>query len=103
MKITVLGAGAWGTALAKVLCENGHDVTLWGHQPDHINSLASTRRNESYLPGITLPESLQFDTQIANAITGRDMLVFAVPSKAIREVADQCGPHPGVLVSVTRN
>ncbi len=102
MKITVLGAGAWGTALAKVLCENGHDVTLWGHQPDHINSLASTRRNESYLPGIKLPESLQFDTQIANAITGRDMLVFAVPSKAIREVADQCGPHPGVLVSVTK-
>ena len=56
-KIAVLGAGSWGTALAVWLAERGHAVTFWGHDPEHIGQLRSTRRNEKYLPGIVLPEA----------------------------------------------
>lgn len=102
MRISVLGAGAWGTALAKVLCENGHVVTLWGHLSRHIESLRSTGLNQPYLPDIILPDSLGFESDLKTAIKERDMLVFAVPSKAIREIAEQCIDHPGILVSVTK-
>ena len=51
MKVTVLGAGAWGTALAKLLYESKHNVTLWGHNPEHVEQIRRTGRNEPYLPG----------------------------------------------------
>ena len=55
MKITVLGAGAWGTALARLLCDGNNHVTLWGHDAAHLGDLKKTARNERYLPGIELP------------------------------------------------
>ena len=55
MKVTVLGAGAWGTALAKLLHESKRSITLWGHDPRHLEELRRAGRNEPYLPGIELP------------------------------------------------
>ena len=52
MKLAVVGAGAWGTALAKLLTESGHAVTLWGHDATHLDAVRATRRNERYLPGM---------------------------------------------------
>ena len=59
MKITVLGAGAWGTALAQLLGDGKNDVTLWGHNANHLGDLQKTGRNDRYLPGIELSRDLE--------------------------------------------
>ena len=86
MKVTVLGAGAWGTALAKLLHEENHRVTLWGHDPRHLDEVRRTSRNERYLPGITLPRDWRLETDPTKAVHDADCVVVAVPSKAFREV-----------------
>ena len=102
MKIGVLGAGAWGTALARLLAENTHAVTLWGHCPEHLAELAETGKNERYLPGIELPRSVRLEPAIAAAIRGSDCVVVATPSKAFREVTAHLGNCAGLVVSVTK-
>ena len=87
-RITVLGAGSWGTALAVWLAERGHAVTLWGHDPEHIGLLRATGRNDKYLPGISLPETVAF-TPILTDAAGSDLVLFVTPSRALREVAGQ--------------
>ncbi len=101
MKISVLGAGAWGTALAKLLHEGGHAVSLWGHAP-RLHVIAQSRRNESLLPGIDLPADWTLEPDLAKVIAGRDLLVFAVPSATFREVAAQTEAFAGIAVSVTK-
>ena len=102
MNITVLGAGAWGTALAKVLVENAHAVTLWAHRPEHLAELAKTGKNERYLPGITLPENLRLEPDLARAVAGGDGVVVAVPSKAFRDTTARLAEYGGPVVSVTK-
>lgn len=87
MKVTVLGAGAWGTALGLVLSRNGHSVRLWGHRPEHVTELARTRFNERFLPGIALPPDWAFETDFEASLIGAEVVVVAVPSKAFREAA----------------
>ena len=102
MKVTVLGAGAWGTVLAKLLVESGQTVALWGHNPDHLEELQRTRRNERYLPGARLPASWKLETNIQAAVAGAECIVVAVPSKAFREVTSHLGRFAGIMVSVTK-
>ncbi|MFE8702667.1 NAD(P)H-dependent glycerol-3-phosphate dehydrogenase [Cytobacillus sp. FJAT-54145] len=85
-KITVLGAGSWGTALAMVLADNGHEVRLWGHNEDQINQLNTLHTNEKYLPGITLPENIVGYYSLEESLKDIETIVLAVPTKAIREV-----------------
>lgn len=81
--IAVLGAGAWGTALSVLLDRNGHSVRVWGHDPAHIERLRRKRVNPA-LPGIRLPEAIEFSADLASVSQGvRDFLV-AVPSHAFR-------------------
>ena len=63
MKVTVLGAGGWGTALAKLLATGGHPVTLWGHTPAHLEEVRRSRSNERYLPGIQLPPNCLLESR----------------------------------------
>jgi glycerol-3-phosphate dehydrogenase (NAD(P)+) len=100
VKITILGAGAFGSALAKLLCENNHEVTLWGHSAEHVETLRASRTNTRHLPGIQLPDSLNFTDELA--AHGAELLVFAVPSKAMREVATAVVGFAGIAVSVTK-
>ena len=86
MKITVVGDGAWGTALAMNLLSNGHEVTIWGAFPDYLEVMKSTRRNDRFLKGVTLPESLQFDADIASAVAGREIILLATPTQFLRGV-----------------
>jgi glycerol-3-phosphate dehydrogenase (NAD(P)+) len=102
MKVTVLGAGAWGTALAQLLHLNQHRATLWGHNPECLADLRATRCNNRYLPGIALPKELRLEDDFARSIDGCDCIVVAVPSKAFRQVTQQIAGFSGILVSVTK-
>jgi glycerol-3-phosphate dehydrogenase (NAD(P)+) len=101
VKVAVLGAGAWGTALAKVLHENGNSVTLWDVNQENLGELRQGR-SEAYLPGIRLPTDWQVEEDWSKAVGGRECVVLAVPSQFFREVAMKLKGHPGVLVSVTK-
>lgn len=102
MKIAVLGAGAWGTALARLLHSGGNEVTLWGHAPAHLEKLRRTSRNERYLPGIELPRELGLETDLSRSFAGADWVVAAVPSKSFREVTQALKDYSGGIVSVTK-
>ncbi len=102
MNVTVLGAGAWGTALARLLHQNAHAVTLWGHDAGHLDEVRSSGRNERYLPGIEIPRGLKFETNLSQAISSAETIVAAVPSKAFREVTSRLKNFSGISVSVTK-
>lgn len=101
MKVSVLGAGAWGTALSKLLVEAGHDVLLWGHNAAHLEEISASRLNARLLPGVTLPDSLKFEPDLSRA-TGNDVLVLSLPSRALDEVAVRLSDFAGVVVSTTK-
>lgn len=102
MKVTVLGAGAWGTALAKLLHASGNTVALWGHDTQRLEELRRTSRNERYLPGINLPRDWRIETDLPRAVGDSECIVAAVPSKAFREVTLSLKNFNGVIVSVTK-
>jgi glycerol-3-phosphate dehydrogenase (NAD(P)+) len=101
MKITVLGTGAWGTALAKALCENGNAVTLWDINPETLQEL-QTGRSEKYLPGIVLPKDWKVELDFAKAVAGAECVVLAIPSQFFRSVAAKLKGRPAIFVSVTK-
>ena len=103
MKVTVLGSGGWGTALALVLLENGHDVSLWSFSREEYESIAAHRENPM-LKGVALPEALHL-TYDMNAAADCDAVVLATPSFAVRTTAQKLKSivKPGtVLVSVAK-
>ena len=102
MKISVLGAGAWGTALARLLHSGGNEVTLWGHAPGHLEELRRTGRNERYLPGFELPREMNLEADLPRAIAGAEWVVAAVPSKSFRDVTQSLRDFSGGIVSVTK-
>ena len=81
-RVAVLGAGSWGTALALLLARNGHDVRLWGHDPEEVAPLRRERENRRYLPGVAFPPSLNAGADLAEALAGIDLVLVAVPSHA---------------------
>ena len=101
MNVTVLGAGAWGTALGKVLHENGNRVTLWDIDAATLDQLRGGH-SERYLPGVRLPTDWKVETDFDKAIGGRECLVLAIPSQSFRKVAVKLKGHPATLVSVTK-
>ena len=103
MKTAVIGAGAWGTALATLLCKNGHDTTLWCRTPERAAEMAATRVNPR-LPLAALPEGLNFSADPA-CVSGCDIVVIACPSFPIRSVCRTVAPYLDqntVMVSVTK-
>ena len=92
LKLAVLGAGTWGIALARLLAAHGRDVTVWSAIPAELKALATTRRH-AHLPGMELPATMHYTADIAEACTGRDILVFAVPSPFVRATAKKAAPH----------
>jgi glycerol-3-phosphate dehydrogenase (NAD(P)+) len=102
MNITVLGAGAWGTALARLLHQGGNRITLWGHKPEWLEEIRSTGQNERFLPGIALPPELVLESNIEQALTEPDCVVVAVPSQPFRQVTTHLRDFSKVIVSVTK-
>ncbi len=88
-KIGMIGAGSWGTALAFVLAKNGHEVMVWSALASEIEQLARQHEHTEKLPGVTLPETVQFTADLRKAVQGMDALVLAVPSMYTRQTANQ--------------
>ena len=103
MKAVVLGTGGWGTALALVLADNGHDVTLWSRTPAKAEEMARTRENP-LLKGVPLPESLAVTGDL-DCLEGADLVVSAPPSFAVRETGKKSAPYlrpETILVTVSK-
>lgn len=86
-KVCVLGAGSWGTALSRVLAQNGHAVTIWSIDPDEVKMLDTFHEQKDKLPGVSLPEQVKITGDMEEAVRGRDMLVIAVPSPFVRSTS----------------
>lgn len=86
-KVSVIGAGSWGTALASLLHRNGHEVTMWSALADEIEMLKTHHEHLDKLPGVKLPEDMIFTTDLKEAIVGKEVLVLAVPSPFTRSTA----------------
>ena len=103
-KIAVFGAGTWGIALARLLAVNGRDVTVWSAIPAELKALSTTRRHPN-LPGMELPSAMHYTADIAEACTGRDILLFAVPSPFVRATAKKAAkyiPDGQLIVDVAK-
>ena len=92
MKIAVLSDGGWGTSVAFLLCDIGHDVTMWGPFPDYIEEMKKTRTNTRFLKGHTLPENLQLEDSIEKAVKDAEILVLASPSQYMRGCLESLRP-----------
>ena len=90
-KIGVLGAGTWGMALARMLCVNGHQVTVWSAIEKEIDEFSATRRHPN-LPGMVIPDAITFTKDIAQVCRDKDVLLFAVPSPFVRATARRAKP-----------
>ena len=88
-RIGILGAGSWGTALAILLHDNGHDVTVWSIHEEEVETLNTTRRHERKLPGVEIPEGIVFTTDMKETMSDKDVCVLAVPSPFIRSTCQK--------------
>lgn len=103
MKAVVVGSGGWGTALAQVLCDNGHDTALWSHNPAKAEEMRERRENP-LLPGVRIPDSLQVTGDLS-CLEGAELVVSAAPSFAVRETARKIAPYlrkSTLLVTVSK-
>jgi glycerol-3-phosphate dehydrogenase (NAD(P)+) len=91
-KIGVIGAGAWGTALAMLLADKGFDVTLWMYEKDLADEMARTRENRVYLPEFALPASIQVTSAMETAVRDKKIILSVVPSHTVRTIAKQMVP-----------
>ena len=86
-KIGIIGAGTWGTALAVLLNNNGHEVTIWSIIPEEVEMLRTKRQHEKKLPGVILAPNIDVTGDLEGAMTDKDILVLAVPSPFTRSTA----------------
>lgn len=92
-KVGVIGAGSWGTALALLLHNNGHEVVLWSIIEEEVKMLCEKREHESKLPGVRLPESMVITTDLEYSLNDKDLIVLAVPSPFTRSTARSMSPY----------
>ena len=83
-KISIIGAGSWGTALGLLLCNNGHDVTICSENEKEIESLKEHREHLTKLPGVKLPDEMKFTCNVRGSLSGQDILVMAKASPYVR-------------------
>lgn len=92
-KVGVLGTGTWGMALSRVLADSGkHDVTCWSALPQEIDYFVATKRHPN-LPGVPIPDEIYFTKDIEEAVTDKDVVLFAVPSVFVRSTANKAAPY----------
>ena len=92
-KISVLGAGSWGTALSVLLNNNGHEVRLWSRFQEEVDTLKQTRELTSKLPGVHIPENIDLTADVKNCVETAEVIVLAVPSPYVRGTAELMAPY----------
>jgi glycerol-3-phosphate dehydrogenase (NAD(P)+) len=92
LRVSVLGAGSWGTALAALLARNGTPTTLWGRDREALTEMQAAHRNTRYLPDLQLPPALAFEADLATAVAHADIVLIAVPSHAFAALLDAIAP-----------
>ena len=92
-QIAVIGAGSWGTAIAKLLSDHGNSVTMWAHRPEHVAAIDKDRENKEYLPGFILSDSLSVTADIKAAVSNAKLIVMVVPSHVYRSVFSELAPY----------
>ena len=92
-KVTVIGAGAWGTTLSQVLADAGNEVLLWARSEDVVSEINNKHTNEKYLSGIQLPNSISATSNIASAFNFSDVYVLAIPTQQLRPALEEWAPH----------
>ena len=105
MKISVLGAGSWGTALAVLLCENGHQVTIWSIDQREVEMIREHREQVEKLPGVKVPEEIQVTNDLESSVKGQELIVLAVPSIFTRSTAKSMAPYVSqgqIIVNVSK-
>ncbi|HLO24506.1 MAG TPA: NAD(P)H-dependent glycerol-3-phosphate dehydrogenase [Geobacteraceae bacterium] len=103
--IGVIGAGSWGTTLADLLAKKGHIVTLWAYEPELVSEMAATGINSIFLPGISLSPRLKFTGSLREAVAGKELILFVVPSQVVRIVVKNALPHipaNAIIVSASK-
>ena len=103
-RISIIGAGAWGTTLAILCAGKGHDVTLWMYEKDLAAEVIKTRENKCYLPGFPLPEKIEVVSDIQQLPTSH-LYLFAVPTQFLRGIVKQCLKiitHKAIIVSASK-
>ncbi len=93
MKVSVIGSGGWGSAIAILLANNGHSVMLWSWKQEESDRLKADRENKEFLPGAKFPEGISCTADIKEAVEGSNLIVCASPSVATRNVAKSLAPH----------
>lgn len=104
-KVSVIGAGSWGTAIAFVLAENGHDCLLWARREEQAAEINTDNKNSAYLPDISLPKNLKATSNLEVAATHGEVIVMAVPTKGIRVVCSEMNnmiKEPKLFVHVSK-
>jgi glycerol-3-phosphate dehydrogenase (NAD(P)+) len=104
-KIGIIGAGAWGTALALLLADKGHNVTLWMYEKDLADETQRRRENRVYLPGFPLPANISVTPSLEEAVRDRPYILSVVPSHTVRAVSNQMAPflaNDAVIVSASK-
>jgi len=104
-KTAILGAGAWGTALAWLWGKDGRQISLWAHNVDRVRVMQKTRENSDHIPGLKLPESVEVTSELTNCARA-DLIVFVTPSTALREIAGRLrkviGNEGAIFLSCTK-
>nr|WP_314277166.1 NAD(P)H-dependent glycerol-3-phosphate dehydrogenase [uncultured Peptostreptococcus sp.] len=104
-KVCVLGAGSWGSALASVLDDNGHEVSIWARRTEQVDEINNRHSNEKYLKGVRLSDTLRASSEIHDIVSMADFIVLAVPSQQIRSVCKEISKsirREQVLVNVAK-
>lgn len=99
--VSVIGAGAWGTALAHLLATKGFNIRLWAHEPEVMKAIQNSRENSWYLPGVMLPNSIQATNSLADAVQNTDLVVLAVPSHSMSTVISNLRPLLRQVIPIT--
>jgi len=104
-RVSVMGAGSWGTAFALVLADAGNEVMMWGRRTELCDAISTTHENPDYLPGIALPEAIRASHDPAEVLSGTDVVVLAVPSQQLRSNLSEWGeliPSTAPMVSLMK-
>ncbi|MCU1676591.1 MAG: hypothetical protein JWM93_1349, partial [Frankiales bacterium] len=105
MRVTVLGAGTWGTAFSGVLADAGNEVTLWARRPELAGSIQRDRRNADYLPDIEIADAVRATSNAAEALDGAELVAIAVPAQSLREHLAEWSallPHDTLVLSLMK-